>query len=81
MIAGGSEASSPTVIGEGMAGTAILAPGRPDNPSATCRPFSRDRNGTVIGEGVAFVILEDYSRAISRGARISAEARGLWRHQ
>ena len=56
MIAGGAEALLAYGSVKAWQALQILAPGRPDNPSATCRPFSRDRNGTVIGEGAAFVV-------------------------
>ena len=76
MIAGGSDALLTYGSVKAWQALQILAPARPDNPQATCRPFSRDRNGTVIGEGAAFVVLEEYSRALARGARIYAELAG-----
>jgi 3-oxoacyl-[acyl-carrier-protein] synthase II len=76
MLAGGAEALLAYGSVKAWQALQILAPGRPDNPPATCRPFSRDRNGTVIGEGAAFVVLEEYSRAVARGVRIYAELAG-----
>jgi 3-oxoacyl-[acyl-carrier-protein] synthase II len=76
MLAGGSEALFAFVSIKAWLALQVLAPARADNVAATCRPFSRDRNGTVLGEGAAFVVLEEYARAISRGAPIYAELAG-----
>jgi nodulation protein E len=53
----------------------ILAPGNGD-PARACRPFSADRQGLVIGEGGGAVILEEWDRAVRRGAKIYAELAG-----
>ncbi|MGZ5660835.1 MAG: beta-ketoacyl-[acyl-carrier-protein] synthase family protein [Usitatibacter sp.] len=76
MIAGGAEA--PLDFGTMKAWDAMrtLATEDPDDPSATCKPFSRDRSGLVLGEGAAVVVLEDLDRARSRGARVRAEIAG-----
>lgn len=76
MIAGGSEALFAYVSLKAWSALQVLAPERPGNPSATCRPFSLDRNGTVLGDGAAFVVLEEYERAVARGAHIHAELAG-----
>ena len=47
-----------------------------DNPSGACRPFDATRNGTVLGEGAAFVVMESLDMAIDRKARIHAEVLG-----
>jgi 3-oxoacyl-[acyl-carrier-protein] synthase II len=47
-----------------------------EEPTKACRPFSKDRNGIVLAEGAAIVILEELNRALSRGARIYGEVLG-----
>jgi len=76
MIAGGVEA--PLTFGFFKAWEAmhILAITDKTNPSASCRPFSKNRTGLVLGEGAAFVILEDLDGALRRGARIYCELIG-----
>ncbi|MCC7325394.1 MAG: beta-ketoacyl-[acyl-carrier-protein] synthase family protein [Burkholderiales bacterium] len=76
MIAGGAEALFAFVSIKAWQALQVLAPALSGNVGATCRPFSRDRNGTVLGDGAAFVILEDLDRARERGARIYAELAG-----
>lgn len=76
MIAGGSEA--PLTFGVLRAWEAMrtLAAEDAANPSASCRPFSLNRSGLVLGEGAAFVVLEDWQHAVERGAPIRAELSG-----
>ena len=76
MLAGGTEA--PLDFGTLKAWDAMrtLATEDPDDPAATCKPFSRDRSGLVLGEGAAVIVLEDFDRARARGARIRAELVG-----
>jgi len=75
MIAGGSEAAiTPMGVG-GFAALKALST-RNDNPSVASRPFDRDRDGFVVGEGSGILILEELERARRRGARIYAEVTG-----
>jgi 3-oxoacyl-[acyl-carrier-protein] synthase II len=72
MIAGGAEA--PLVPGVLRAWEAMrtLASEVPHAPAESCRPFSSNRTGLVLAEGAAFVVLENWSHAIARGAAIHA---------
>ena len=75
MIAGGAEELSigPTAVFDTLFATST----RNDSPHATPRPFDRDRDGLVVGEGAATLILEDLEHARTRGARIYAEVVGF----
>jgi 3-oxoacyl-[acyl-carrier-protein] synthase II len=59
----------------GLASLGLLA-NDVDDPTKACRPFDRKRSGTVVGEGGGFLVLEDYSHALKRGAEISCEIVG-----
>ncbi len=75
MIAGGSEAAiTPMGVG-GFAAMRALST-RNDEPERACRPFDRDRDGFIIGEGAGVLILEELEMARRRGARIYAEVVG-----
>ncbi len=75
MIAGGSEAAiTPMGVG-GFAAMRALST-RNDDPEHACRPFDKDRDGFVVGEGAGILILEDLEHAKARGARILAEIIG-----
>jgi 3-oxoacyl-[acyl-carrier-protein] synthase II len=75
MIAGGSEAAI-TPMGIGGFGALRALSTRNDEPSRASRPFDKDRDGFIVGEGSGVVILEDYEFAKARGARIYAELVG-----
>jgi 3-oxoacyl-(acyl-carrier-protein) synthase len=76
MLAGGTEA--PLVVGVLRAWDAMRTLATEDalDPSASCRPFAATRTGLVLGEGAAFVMLEDWAHALARGAVIHAELAG-----
>ena len=75
IVAGGSEA--PVTIA-GLAGFNAMhaLSTRNDDPSTASRPFDRDRDGFVLGEGAGALIIEEYEHAINRGAKIYAELAG-----
>ena len=76
MLAGGAEA---TICPLGIAGFAqakALSTKRNDDPAAASRPYDKDRDGFVMGEGAGIVVLEEYEKAKARGAKIYAEIVG-----
>jgi 3-oxoacyl-[acyl-carrier-protein] synthase II len=76
MIAGGSEATvSPLGIG-GFAAMRALST-RNDDPATASRPWDKDRDGFVLGEGGGVLVLEEYEHAKARGAKIYAELAGF----
>ena len=75
MIAGGSEAAI-TEAGIGGFNALRALSERNDSPETASRPFDKDRNGFVMGEGAGGLILEEYEHAKARGARIYAEVMG-----
>ena len=76
MVAGGAEATvSPLGIG-GFAAMRALST-RNDDPAAASRPWDKDRDGFVLGEGAGVVVLEEYEHAKARGAKIYAELAGF----
>jgi 3-oxoacyl-[acyl-carrier-protein] synthase II len=75
MIAGGSEAAI-TPMGIGGFGALRALSTRNDEPEKASRPFDKDRDGFIVGEGAGVLILEEYERARGRGAKIYAELVG-----
>ncbi len=75
MIAGGAESPLATLCFGAFALIRAMST-RNDDPAHASRPFDRDRDGFVMGEGAAVLILEEWSRAEARGARIYAELCG-----
>ena len=75
-IAGGAEA--PLSFGSLKAWEALrtVASLDTEDPSTSCKPFSKNRSGMVLGEGAAMVVLESWDRAVSRGAPIYGELTG-----
>jgi 3-oxoacyl-[acyl-carrier-protein] synthase II len=76
MISGGAEAPlAPLCFGAFSIIRAMST--RNEDPGAASRPFDRDRDGFVMGEGSAVLVLEEYERAVARGAKIYAEIAGF----
>ncbi len=76
MLAGGAEKGS-TPLGVGGFGAARALSTRNDNPQAASRPWDRDRDGFVLGDGAGVMVLEEYEHAKKRGAKIYAELVGF----
>jgi len=76
IVAGGVDAPIAPLIIRGFLLMRILTRSWNEEPSRGSRPFSRDRDGFVIGEGAWFLVLEDYEKAKARGANIYGEIAG-----
>jgi 3-oxoacyl-[acyl-carrier-protein] synthase II len=76
MLAGGAEALLTFGTMKAWEALRTLAEEDPNEIGATCKPFSADRTGLVLGEGAAMLVLESYEHAKARGAKIYAEIAG-----
>jgi 3-oxoacyl-[acyl-carrier-protein] synthase II len=76
MLAGGAEKAS-TTLGMGGFGAARALSTRNDAPQQASRPWDKDRDGFVLGDGAGVVMLEEYEHAKARGAKIYAELVGF----
>jgi 3-oxoacyl-[acyl-carrier-protein] synthase II len=76
MLAGGAEAAVSRLGMAGFAACRALSTGFNETPEKASRPYDRDRDGFVMGEGAGMVMLEEYQQAKTRGAQIYAEVKG-----
>jgi 3-oxoacyl-[acyl-carrier-protein] synthase II len=76
MVAGGTESPVNRLAMGGFCAMRAMSTKYNDNPTAASRPYDRDRDGFVMGEGAGIVVLEEYEHAKKRGAKIYAEIIG-----
>ncbi len=76
MVCGGAEATTTPLAVGGFASAKALST-RNDDPATSSRPWDRDRDGFVLGEGSGVMVLEEYEHARARGAKIYAELAGF----
>jgi nodulation protein E len=76
MLAGGSDAPLTGPVLKAWEAMRVLAPPHQGDAARACRPFSKDRQGMVIGEGAGVLVLESWDRAVGRGAHVHAELAG-----
>jgi nodulation protein E len=76
MLAGGADAPIAFGVMKAWEAMRVVAPEPAEGPASACRPFSRDRQGLVVGEGAGIIILEEWEHARGRGVEILAELAG-----
>ena len=76
MVAGGAESAVCRIGIAGFNACRALSTGYNDNPTKASRPYDKDRDGFVMGEGAGIVVLEEYEHAKARGAKIYGEVKG-----
>jgi 3-oxoacyl-[acyl-carrier-protein] synthase II len=76
MVAGGTESPISRIAMAGFAACKALSTGYNDRPEKASRPYDRDRDGFVMGEGAGIVVLEELEHALARGAKIYGEVIG-----
>ena len=76
MLTGGAEGAITPIGIEGFTACRALSTNYNDDPAKASRPFDKDRDGFVMGEGAGILILEEYEQAINRGANIHCEITG-----
>jgi 3-oxoacyl-[acyl-carrier-protein] synthase II len=76
MVSGGTEAAVCRIGMAGFCASRALSTGYNETPERASRPYDKDRDGFVMGEGAGVVVLEEYEHAKARGAKIYAEVKG-----